>query len=150
MTTTENKLRALAFLKISKTLVKLETYLDLIKYIRQYVHFYAAIFRLLQNLKTQLLKAKSANSVDVKKKIYISKMKLLLTLKEKESFGLLQKTINKVFILIHFNFNRMLWIDLNEFKKHDFDIMIFYLRKETSQNITSLRTQIELIMFLLK
>lgn len=70
LSTTENKLKTLTFLKLLKTSTKSETYFDLIEYIRQYISFYRSIFRSLQNLKTTLLKAKFANSVDVKKSLY--------------------------------------------------------------------------------
>ena len=82
------------------------------------------------------------------KKTYTSKTKLLLISKEKKSFKALQKVFSNVFILIHFNFKKILWIDLNESKEHEFEIMIFHLRNEIAQNKIFQRTQIESIMFL--
>ena len=141
----ENKIKALTSLKMSKTLIQLKTYLKFIEYIKQYISCYAIIFRFLQNLKTVLLKSES---VDVKKKTYISKLKLLLTAKEKESFNLLQKAINRASMLIHFDLDRILWIDLNESKKREFDVVIFHFKKELINDMISLKTQIESIMFL--
>lgn len=106
MTTTKDRLKALTFLKILKTLIKFETYFDLRKYIKQYIHFYAFILRFLQNLKISLLKKEFIN--DDREKTYTFKMELTLTFEEKNSFKLLQKAINKVIISIHFNFNRTL------------------------------------------
>ena len=74
-------------------------------------------------------------------------MKLFFTLKEKFFFQTLQKTLNNAFILIHFNSKKVLWIDLNEFKEHEFEIIIFHFRNELSQNVTLLRIQIKSIMF---
>ena len=130
---------------MSETLTQLKTYLELIEYIKQYIHFYVFISRSLQDLKTVLLKSKS---VDVRKKTYTSKLKLLLTTKEKESFNLLQKAIDRASMLIHFDFDRTLWIDLDKSKKREFDVIVFHLKKELINDIISLRTQIESIMFL--
>ena len=103
----ENRIKTLTSLKMFDTFVKLETYLDLIEYIRQYIHFYVFISRPLQDLKTVLLKSRSV-SVDVRKKTYTSKTKLLLTIKEKNFFDLLQKTISNAAMLIHFDLDRVL------------------------------------------
>ena len=124
----ENRLKVLTSLTISETFAKLETYLELIDYIRHYIHFYVSISRSFQDLKTSLLKIELRN--DVKRKIYTSKTKLFLTSKEKKSFKALQKAFSNVSILIHFNFKKVLWIDLNESKEHEFEIMIFHLRDE--------------------
>ena len=142
----ENKFKALTSLIISKTFVKLKTYFELIDYIKHYIHFYVSISRSFQDFKTSLLKMKFRN--DVKRKTYTSKTKLLLTSKKKKSFKALQKALSNVFILIHFNFKKVLWIDLNEFKEHEFEIMIFHFRNEIAQNKIFQRTQIEFIMFL--
>ena len=146
----ENRIKALTSLKMSETLAQLETYLKLIDYIRQYIHHYAIISRSLQDLKTVLLKSESVN-VDVRRKTYISKTKLLLTIKEQNSFDLLQKIISNAAMLIHFDLDRVLWIDLNDFKEREFEIMIFHLKRDVIMHITiSLKTQIESIMFLSK
>ena len=142
----EDRIKALISLKMSETLAQLKTYLELIEYIRQYIHFYVFISRSLQDLKTVLLKSRSV-SVDVRKKTYTSKTKLLLTIKEENSFDLLQKTISNAAMLIHFDFDRVLWIDLNDFKEREFDIMIFHLKKELINDMILLRTQIESIIF---
>ena len=143
----ENRIKALISLKMSNALTQLKTYLKLIEYIKQYIHFYVFISWSLQDLKTVLLKLKSV-SVDVRKKTYTSKTKLLLTIKEKNFFDLLQKTISNAAMLIHFDLDRVLWIDLNDFKEREFDIVIFHLKKELINDMILLRTQIESIMFL--
>ena len=106
LATTKNKLKALILLKISKTFVKLQTYLKLIDYIKQYIHYYVSLFRSLQNFKTTLLKTEFIN--DNQRKIYTSKTKLKLTFKKEKSFKELQKAIANSFILIYFDFNRIL------------------------------------------
>lgn len=81
LTITKKRLKTLTFLKMLEILAKLEFYLKLTKYIRQYIHFYVSISRSLQNLKIALLKSKFKN--DAKRKAYTSKAKLLLTQKKK-------------------------------------------------------------------
>ena len=139
-------MKAILSLKISKTLAKFKIYLKLTDYITQYIYYYVSLFRSLQNLKTILLKTKFIN--DIQRKIYTSKMRLTLTFKKEKSFEALQKAIGKSFILIHFDFNRILWIDLNKSKERKFDIMIFHFKKEILDAIVSLQTQIESIIFL--
>lgn len=53
---TKNKLRAIANLKFPRNLKKLETYINITNFLRNYVPFYAAVFKPLQNRKTALLK----------------------------------------------------------------------------------------------
>ena len=108
LSTTKERLKTLTSLHISDTLTKFETYFELTDYIRQYIHFYAIKSRSLQNLKTALLKAKSANNSNVKRKVYIFKMKLMLTYTKEKSFKTLQRAIAKATMLVHFDFERIL------------------------------------------
>jgi len=56
LATTEEKLKAIAWIKFPKTLKDLETYLGLTGWLRQYVPFYAAVAAPLQERKMLLLK----------------------------------------------------------------------------------------------
>ena len=63
------------------------------------------------------------------------------------SYRLLQKVFNKIFFLIHFNRNRVLYIDVNASKQYKFKIMMYHLKFETDSEKLRI-TDIELIMFL--
>jgi len=53
----KNKLRAIANLEFPRNLKKLEIYIGITGFLRNYVPFYAAVSKLLQDRKTALLKA---------------------------------------------------------------------------------------------
>jgi hypothetical protein len=53
-------------------------------------------------------------------------------------------------LLIHFDKNKWLWIDLNEFKEFDFEIVVFHVTKKFSKSIWSTKDDIQFIMFLSK
>jgi len=59
-------------------------------------------------------------------------MKFILT--EIVSFKTLQALLLKSFYLIHFNLVKQLYIDLNVFKFFDFDVMIYYIKKEIKKD----------------
>lgn len=54
LTTSEEKLMAIRLLTYPDILSALEYYLDLIGYLRSYIHFYAQLVAFLQVLKTSL------------------------------------------------------------------------------------------------
>ena len=142
----EEKLRAIANIKFSETLQDLKHYLELIDYIRDHIHYYAAIVRSLQNLKTSLLKASSS---EFNRKNYVRKIKITLTMLKVRSFESLQKIISHSFILYHFNVDKSFWIDLNTFKKFEIKIIIFHLKNEIKleKEKWSFRTSILSVLF---
>ena len=89
LSTTKNRFKILISLTMSKTFAKLETYFELIDYIKQYIHFYALISRFFQNLKTSLLKNEFRN--DAKKKRILQKWNYFLHLKKKNLFKFYKK-----------------------------------------------------------
>jgi hypothetical protein len=64
------------------------------------------------------------------------------------SFLLLQKNLIKTTLLIHFDKTKWLWINLDEFKEFDFEVIIFHVIKEFSKRTWSIKNDIQLIMFL--
>ena len=126
--TFEKKLKTIIKFRFSRTLRQLETYLDLIDWLRDYIAHYVDIFKSLQDKKTELLRdefiAKSA------KRFYFSKTRVQHSTTEKLiSFDALQIVLTKTFYFVHSNFKRQLFIDLNVNKKFDFDVMLYYVKK---------------------
>jgi hypothetical protein len=64
-----------------------------------------------------------------------------------KSYRLLQKTFNKTFFLIHFNFDCQLYIDIDAFKRREFEAMIYYFKTKTNFDKFK-RNDIEFILFL--
>ena len=59
------------------------------------------------------------------RKIYFKKIVLNnFSTKKLKSYKLLQKTFNKFFFLIYFNLKRVFYIDINVFKRREFDAII--------------------------
>lgn len=56
LSTSEEKLKVVCLLKYPETLGALKYYLDLIGYLKSYIHYYAQLVSLLQALKTSLPK----------------------------------------------------------------------------------------------
>ena len=129
LSTAEDKLAALSKLRYPTTLGDLEHYLGLTGYLRQYVHFYAQIAQELQDLKTLMLR--DGPSAGKERKQFSSK-KLLpaATPKQAASFEMLQESLSKPTILIHFNATRTLWIDLDASKEFGFGVVVFHVKNE--------------------
>ncbi len=132
----KEKLKAIALLKFSENLTALERYLDLADYLREYVYFFAEVFKSLQELKIKLLK-KSLKNNSKKRKKYTNKTRIISTNKEMISFLLLQKDLIKATLLVHFDKEKWLWIDLNEFKKFEIEVIVFHVIKEFSKKTWS-------------
>jgi hypothetical protein len=145
LTIAEKKLKAIALLKFSKNLIAFERYLNLVDYLRNKVYFFAEIIMSLQKLKTKLLKNTSSKA---RWKKFINRTKIIFISKEVISFLLLQKNLIKITLLIHFDKRKWLWINFNEFKEFDFEVIVFYVIKKFSKKTWSIKNDIQLIMFL--
>ena len=62
---------------------------------------------------------------------------------------MLQKALITKTYLYYYNFKRQLYIDLDELKRYEFNIMIYHVFKN-SQNSFFLKIDIQLIFFLFK
>ncbi len=100
--TAKKKLKTMILLKFSENLTALERYLNLAKYLRNKVHFFAEVSKSLQELKTKLLKDASKNNAK-RRKDFTNKSKIISINKKKTSFLLLQKNLIKITLLIHFD-----------------------------------------------
>ena len=125
---------ALQDLLFLKTLKNLEIYLNLIKWLCQYIFYYAQWIELLQNRKTALLHKNFTTEQTRKnysKKTLISDVNKL----EKEIFEFIQKFFDDFNFLHHQNFNQHLYIDLNALKQHRFDVMIYHMQNNYDSSL---------------
>ena len=58
-------------------------------------------------------------------------------LEEINFFEQLQKVFNRIIYLVHFNKQRILYINVNAFKKRDFEVIIYYFKKDFIESKTS-------------
>ncbi len=141
----EEKLKAIVLLKLLENLTTLKRYLRLADYLRNKIYFFVDVFKSLQKLKINLLKNFSKEN---RRKKFINRTKIIFIDKEMTSFLLLQENYTKIILLIHFDKNKWLWIDLDESKKFEFEVVVFHVIKEFSKEIWSTKDDIQLIMFL--
>jgi hypothetical protein len=153
--TNEEKLKTIVKLKFSRTLRQLETYLDLTKWMREYVINYFVVSQFLQNRKILLLKNSSMFD-RVRQKFSFNTRLLNLTFAKKQAFEDIQQALSKRRKLIHVDIERQLYEDVNVSKEFDIDAMIYHVKNDeknvsnkSSLNTTySLRSKIQLILFL--
>lgn len=69
------------------------------------------------------------------------------TAEELDSYRQLQKFFERAEFLVHFDRNRILYINIDVFKKRGFDAIIYYLKKGANPD-KSRRTDVESIFFL--
>ena len=148
------KLKVIFKLRFSHTLKKLKHYLKLIDWFRDYVKRYVQKTELLKQRKTVLLRQSFNNKSNQRKAFSQRTLIEQISSPEIVAYETLQLTFNKSTFLVHFDRNRILFIDVNSFKKHNFGIVIYYAKNEAKYRIDSkiliIRTNIKLILFFSK
>lgn len=148
--TVTKKLVAILRLKFSTILKDFETYLRLTEWLRDYVSFYAQKADVLRKRKTMLLKVFSFNKEKVRKNFSRRTFVHDSIDFERNSYHQLQNFFARSSWLIHQNFNRVLYADVDESRKK-LQIMIYHLKSdkddksiiETSDKSISLSDKIE-------
>ena len=150
MTITNEKFVVIQDFRFFISLKHLKTYFDKIEYFRQYMLYYAQKTTFLQNRKTRLLRNELIK--DAAKKRYARNVTLnKLTLVEINSFQQLQNSLNKSTFLIRFNKIRRFYINIDVSQKRDYEIIIYYVKKNMKKrNHSFIRNNVLFIMFLSK
>ena len=142
-----DKLEIIIKFDFSYILKNFEIYLRFIEWLRKFVFLYAQKIDALQRRKILLLRQFSFIKKFIRK-IYFKKIVLNnFSTKELKSYKLLQKTFNRTFFLIHFNSKRTLYINIDVFKRREFDAMIYHFKFD-ADFVKSKRFDIESILFL--
>ena len=144
-----DKLEIIVKLNFFYILKNFETYLKFIEWLREFVSFYAQKIDALQRRKILFLRQFSSIKKFIRK-IYFKKIVLNnFSTKKLKSYKLLQKTFNRTFFLIHFNSKRIFYINIDVFKRREFDAMIYHLKFDVDF-VKSKRSDIESILFLFR
>jgi len=135
-------------LKFSKNLCDLEIYLELTNWLWQYILYYVYITELLQECKTMLIR--QVFQKNHLWQVFVRKILINSSSKKKlKVYQCLQMQFAQDLFLIHFNFKKILYIDLNALKKQDFEVMLFHLKENWLYSENSLsRNLIKSIIFL--
>ena len=152
LTIAKKKLKAILSLKFFLILKHLETYLKKTNYFRQYVLYYVQKFDNFQKRKTRLLKNvffknKSRQKYSFKTIVNNSFEKKL------DFFNQLQSIFNRFSFLIYFDRIKSFFLNINVFKKKEFEICVYHIKKNFNFNeIKTLfkRDDLKSIMFLNK
>ena len=146
--TFEEKLVVIRELRFSRSLKNLKIYFEMSNWFRIKVLYYAQIAQSLQDLKIELLKKSSTNENRVRAQ-YCRNTKLSSTTNEEESFRMLQEVLTKESHLHHHNHSRRIYIDIDDFKKYDFEIHLYHVKKNLDSSIFN-SANIQTIMYLFK
>ena len=114
---------------------------------RDFVIFYAQKANALQRRKTLLFRQSSFTKNIVRKTYFRRIVVENSTTKKLKFYRQFQETFNQVFFLIHFCNDKILYIDIDAFKRREFEIMIYYFKSSVDFN-NSKRNDIEFILFL--
>ena len=126
------KLVIISSFRFSQFLKKLEMYIELIEYLRNYVSYYAQMTESLQKRKTALSKEVSKD-LNNARKTKTSRISLVNSIKKKLNvFQLLQKQFRKLSVLTHYNSNLSLYVNLNMFKVYDFNAIVYHICHDSS------------------
>ena len=142
LTTSTKKLVVINSFRFSQSLKKLKTYIELIKYLRNYVSYYAQVAESLQKCKTALSK-EVLKDLENAWKVKTSRISLVNSIKKKLAvFQLLQKQFRKLSVLTHYNLNLLLYVNLNAFKVYDFNAIVYHIIDEKSRSILFLSKEL--------
>lgn len=124
LSTLKEKLGAISKLEFPLNLRQLETYLGLIKWLCDYILYYAEIAKPLHNRKTELLSQipKSGNlcqSFALKTKIHNP------TARKLASFKIIQDLLSCFLYLVHLDLDCQIFINLDTSKEFGFKVMIY-------------------------
>ena len=128
----QEKLIVIFKLRFSRTLKDLEIYLNMIEWLRDYVSYYVQKSDVLKKRKIMLLKVSSSN-VDRIRKNFSKRTSILDSTKTKtNSYRQLQDSFNRFNWLVYQDFNRVLYVDVDEFRKN-FDVMMYHLKNDNDK-----------------
>ena len=112
----KEKMKVIAKLEFSRNLTDLETYLELTKWMHQYILYYAFVTELLQKQKTLLMHNtfQKENSC----KMFVKKIFLKISTNQKLKFyEYIQKKFTKALFLIHHDLKKVLYMNVDISKK---------------------------------
>ena len=150
LATSADKLAAIAQLAFPKTLRQLDHYLGLTGYLRQYVPYYAAVVRPLQQRKVALTRGLCLHLVKGNaRKNTASRLRINMpTPKELKAFHHLQSIFSKPLILVHFSPKYLLYIDINTSKEVGVGAYAYHVTVELTTKSPPKQKTIQPILFL--
>ena len=129
-----NKLTIIVNLRFFYIFKNLKSYLNFIDWLRNYIIWYVQKSNSLQFRKTMLFRSSSSNKKRQRKMYFVKIILKKFFEIEIKFYNQLQKTFDKTELFIHHNFIRITYIDVNVFKRRDFDVVIYHLKFDANLN----------------
>lgn len=126
LSTPKEKLEAITNLKFPKTLQDLEIYLGFTGWLRGYIPYYAQKSEPLQARKTAMLRLSPSNKGRSRKAFSQAKFIENATQAELDSYEQIQEAFSRSSFLVHFDYTRPLYADIDASKKWGFGAMIYH------------------------
>ena len=131
LATAEEKLWAIKNLEFPKTLAALDKYLGLTGYLKQYVPYYTAIAKPLQERKTFLYQKSKSNNGNSKHKTTAARLRLEKpTPKELNAYHQLQQMFARPTMLHHHDPKRQLYVDLDASKEWGLAAHVYHVKED--------------------
>ncbi|KAI0998999.1 hypothetical protein K3495_g9197 [Podosphaera aphanis] len=131
MATAEDKLKAISSFILPENLRSLERFLGLTGYLRHYIPYYSAIIQPLQDRKTFL--SKNLNQKGLRRRKTSEKTLLQKpSSTELKAFKLVQALFKNPSILVHFNPDQQLYVDIDASKEFGFAGVIYHIRENNT------------------
>ena len=131
LATSEDKLEAIRNLEFPRTLAALERYLGMTGYLKQYVPYYSAIIKPLQERKTLLNRSCVRSTAGSARKSEAGRAYLNTpTLKELNTYHQLQGVFASVTMLHHHNLSRQMYVDLDASKEFGFGAHVYHVKED--------------------
>ena len=130
LATAEDKLAAIRNLEFPKTLAALERYLGMTGYLKQYVPYYSAIVKPLQERKTMLNRSCGNHSGNARKSEAGRSYLQMPTPQELNAYHQLQGIFASPTLLHHHDPSRQLYVDLDASKEFGFGAHIYHSKKD--------------------
>ena len=105
----------------------MKIYLGFTKWLRNYILFFAQKSKSLQIRKTTLLRF-SFIKEHSRKTFFRQKTIDDIIESEQDSYNQIQEVFARIFFLFHFDHTRFLYIDIDAFKRWEFDVIIYHDR----------------------
>lgn len=147
LSTSAEKLAAIASLEFPRSAKDLEHYLGLTGWLRSYIAYYAQLAEPLQNCKTMIFRKAPAGTHA--RKSYAATVLVEATSDMRKAFQALQAAFAKPSMLHHFDRTRVLYIHVDGSKQRGFGVMIAHLEGDAVTDNPS-RAKTQPILFLSK
>lgn len=115
-------------------------------YLRKFVPFYAGIAKPLQDLKISLLRGAPIQGSS--RRYFSTKIKIFPSEQESASFAMVQKPLTNPSILVQFDPEKPLYIDIDAFLDYGFGIVVFHTRSPEIFSKWPSSSEIQPVMFL--